>query len=73
MLDEGVRATINSDDPAYFPGYMNENFHTVQGAANLTRDEIIRLARNAFTVSWLEREDREQYLDALEEYAAKPA
>jgi adenosine deaminase len=69
MLDQGVRTTINSDDPAYFPGYMNENLIAVQGAVHLTRDEIMQLARNAFTVSWLAGEDRERYLDALETYA----
>jgi len=73
MLEEGVRATINSDDPAYFPGYVNENLIAVQGAVNLTRDEIMQLARNAFTVSWLAREDRDRYLDALDEYAANTA
>jgi adenosine deaminase len=72
MLDEGVRATINSDDPAYFAGYMNENLIAVQGAVQLTRDEIVQLARNAFTVSWLPREERDGYLDALAAYAADP-
>jgi len=70
MLDAGVRATINSDDPAYFPGYMNENLLAVQGAVQLSRDEIMHLARNAFTVSWLAEADRNRYLDALDEYAA---
>jgi adenosine deaminase len=73
MLDEGVRATINSDDPAYFSGYMNENLIAVQGAVQLTRDEMLQLARNAFTVSWLAENDKDRYLDALNEYAAKPA
>ena len=72
LLDEGVRATVNSDDPAYFPGYMNENLIAVERAAQLTQDELVQLARNAFTVSWLPSEDRERYLDALEAYAAKP-
>lgn len=73
MLDLGVRVTINSDDPAYFPGYLNENLIAVQGAAQLTREEITQLARNAFTVSWLAMEDRDRYLDALDEYAATSA
>ena len=71
LLDAGVRATINSDDPAYFPGYMNENFIAVHEAVPMTRNEILQLARNAFTVSWLAREDQVQYLDSLEEYAAQ--
>jgi adenosine deaminase len=66
-----VRATINSDDPAYFPGYMNENLIAVQEAAHLSRDEVVQLGRNAFTVSWLPQEVRDGYVDALEEYAAK--
>ena len=68
MLASGVRATINSDDPAYFPGYMNENLVAVQRAAQLTRDEITQLARNALDVSWLAQEDRDRYLDALDGY-----
>jgi adenosine deaminase len=70
LLDAGVRATINSDDPAYFPGYMNENLIAVQRAVQLTREEILRLTRNAFTASWLSPADRDRYLDALEAYAA---
>ena len=52
---------------------MNENLIAVQAAVQLSRDEIVQLARNAFTVSWLPREDRDGYLDALEAYAAEPA
>jgi adenine deaminase len=72
LLDQGVRATINSDDPAYFTGYMNENLIAVQEAVNLTRDEIVQLARNAITLSWLAREDRDRYLHSLESYAGNP-
>jgi len=71
MLDQGVQATVNSDDPAYFPGYMNENLLAVQGAVNLGRDEIVQLARNAFSISWLSDDDRDAYLDALDAYAAE--
>ncbi|MGH2528710.1 MAG: adenosine deaminase, partial [Actinomycetota bacterium] len=70
MLDLGMRATINSDDPAYFPGYMNENLTAVQEAVGLTRDEIAQLARNAFTIAWLDEPARARYLDALETYVA---
>jgi adenosine deaminase len=69
MLDHGVRATINSDDPAYFPGYVNENMKAVEEEARLTREEILQLARNAFDISWLPAEDRAHYRDALEAYA----
>ena len=72
MLDQGVQASVNSDDPAYFPGYMNENLVAVQKAVNLTADEIVQLTRNAFASSWLEREAKDKYLDAVESYAAEP-
>jgi adenosine deaminase len=71
MLDQGIRVTVNSDDPAYFPGYMNENLLAVQEAVNLTRDEIVQLARNAFTISWLASEGKARYLTALEAYATE--
>jgi len=70
MLDHGMRATVNSDDPAYFPGYVNENVLAAQAAAGLTREEVVALARNAFTVSWAEPDERARYLDALDAYAA---
>jgi adenosine deaminase len=73
MLDAGVRATVNSDDPAYFSAYVNENLVAVQRAVELSRDEIVQLGRNAFTVAWLPREDRDAYLDALEAYVAEAA
>ena len=70
MLDHGMLATVNSDDPAYFPGYMSENLSAVGAAAPLTREEIVQLARNAFTVAWLPPEERDGYLTALDEYVA---
>jgi len=72
LLDGGVRATINSDDPAYFAGYMNENFVAVQGAVQLSKDEIVQLSRNAFDVTWLPQEERNAYVEALDAYAANP-
>jgi adenosine deaminase len=70
MLDQGVRATVNSDDPAYFPGYVNENLEAVGAAAGLTRDELLCLARNSFAVAWLEEGERSRYADAVDAYAA---
>jgi adenosine deaminase len=69
LLDGGVRATINSDDPAYFNGYMNENFAAVQGAVQLSKNELVQLSRNAFNVSWLSQEDKNGFVEALDAYA----
>jgi len=71
MLDHGLRATVNSDDPAYFPGYVNENVLAAQAAAGLTQEEVVALARNAFTVSWAEPDERTRYLEALDAYTAR--
>jgi adenine deaminase len=70
MLHRDMRVTVNSDDPAYFGGYTNENLVVVQEAAGLTRDEVAQLERNAFTAAWLTEEERAPYLDALDRYAA---
>jgi len=71
MLDHGLPATVNSDDPAYFPGYVNENVLAAQAAAGLTQEEVVALARNAFTVSWAEPDERTRYLEALDAYTAR--
>ncbi|MEU6999154.1 adenosine deaminase [Nonomuraea sp. NPDC046570] len=66
LLDLGVRVTINSDDPAYFPGYVQENL----AALNLSREELLQVERNAFEITWLPRHIKDAYLAELETYAA---
>jgi len=70
MLDRGLKATINSDDPAYFPGYVNENLMAVQAAADLSRAEVVQLVRNAFEAAWLDDQARDEYLGAVDAYVA---
>jgi len=53
MLDKGLVVTVNSDDPAYFGGYVNDNFRAVSGALTLTRDEIAAVVRNSVRASLL--------------------
>ena len=67
MLDEGLLVTINSDDPAYFPGYMSENLATAQREAQLTNAQIVQLVRNGFTASWLSDAERTAYLERVDE------
>ena len=69
MLAKGMRATVNSDDPAYFPGYMNENLVATQEAAELSREQIVQLAVNAFEASWLPPEEKRALRSRLERYA----
>jgi adenine deaminase len=65
MLQAGLKATVNSDDPAYFGGYVNANFIAVADALDLSRDEIILLARNSFTGSFLEPQEQAPHLAAI--------
>jgi adenosine deaminase len=71
MLDLGIRATVHSDDPAYFRGYITENFVCTQEEADLGRKEVVQLSRNAFESTWLPRGTKERYLAELEAYAAR--
>ena len=54
MLDLGLLVTVNSDDPAYFGGYVNDNYFAVAEAVGLDREDLVRLARNSFEASWLD-------------------
>lgn len=58
MLDAGLCVTINSDDPAYFGGYMNANFVQTVNALGLTRDEVVALANNSFEASFIDADRR---------------
>jgi adenosine deaminase len=69
MLDLGLRPTINSDDPAYFGGYLGENWRQTAGALNLTRDDLIVLAKNSFTGSFLSPAEIQQHVSRIDAYA----
>ena len=58
MIDRGLFVTLNSDDPAYFGGYLNENYRAVQEALDLDRGEIEFIARNGFAASFLPPTDK---------------
>ena len=70
MLALGLKATINSDDPAYFGGYMNQNFRETAKAVGLTREEIIQLAKNSFTGAFLPEADQARHLAEIDRVAA---
>ena len=70
MLDLGLCVTVNSDDPAYFGGYVDENFHAVQEGLHLARDDIYRLVRNSFQASFLGAERKQQLLNEMDDYFA---
>jgi len=69
MLDLCLKVTVNSDDPAYFPGYVQENRVAIQEALGLSREELLQLERNAFEIAWLPRHTKDAYLAELDAYA----
>ena len=68
MMDKGLLVTVNSDDPAYFGGYINENYIAIAKALNLTREDIFHLAKNAFTASLLDENRKQQLIELTEKY-----
>jgi len=66
MLDAGLKVTINSDDPAYFGGYVNANFRAASEALDLSRDQLVTLARNSFEGAFLPAADKTRHLAAVE-------
>jgi adenosine deaminase len=71
LLDRGLLATVNSDDPAYFGGYVGDNFEASAAALELSREQLIRLARNSFVASFLSDEAKRAYLDVLDRFTAQ--
>lgn len=68
MLAHGLKATVNSDDPAYFGGYVADNYRAIAMARRLDRDALATLARNSFTGSFLPDEIVAEHLDRLDAY-----
>ena len=68
MLDKGVCVTINSDDPAYFGGYMNENFIAAQQGLNMTKEDLCKISRNAVEASFLEPNLKEMLFEEISLY-----
>ncbi len=66
MLDLNLRATVNSDDPSYFGGYMNDNFKAIIEALPLTREDVKTLARNSFLGSFLSEGEKRAQLAAID-------
>jgi len=71
MLDLGLCATVNSDDPAYFGGYVGENYRAVAAALALDKADLVRLAKNSFAGSFLSEADIARHIAAVDAYAAR--
>ena len=67
MLERGIKVTVNSDDPAYFGGYLNDNFIAVADALNLSGEDIVRLVQNSFEAAFITDGERKAFLKKVEE------
>lgn len=70
MLERGLCVTINSDDPAYFGGYIADNYVATAQALDMTWDQMVQVARNSFRASFLDEASRRRHLDAVDAVAA---
>ena len=68
LLDRGVRVTVNSDDPTYFGGFLNENYYALLYELDMTKEQAVALAENGFKASFLSPERKEGFIHQLHAY-----
>ena len=69
MMDKELLVTVNSDDPAYFGGYMNANYEAIATALQLSKDDIVKLVKNSFRASWLTDTEKAIHFAIIESYS----
>jgi adenosine deaminase len=67
MLEEGLLATVNSDDPSYFGGYLIDNYLAIQEHLDLSEEQIVTLVKNSFIGSFLSAEEKSKYLNEIDD------
>ncbi|MGA7272551.1 MAG: adenosine deaminase [Acidimicrobiia bacterium] len=72
LVESGLMVTLNSDDPAYFGGYLADNFTVVAEELGLGRDDMGRLAANSIEASFLDRDDKDRHLSRIEAWLVAP-
>ena len=65
-----MKVTINSDDPAYFGGYVADNFYALADQAGFTKDMLVQLARNSLEIAWVSDAERARLLGELDAFVA---
>ena len=70
-MQAGLVVTVNSDDPSYFGGYIGDNYKAIQKALNLQREDILELARNSFSASFIDDKSKQSAHDAIDAVAAQ--
>lgn len=72
LLNDGVIVTVNSDDPAYFGGYLDENFIALHKHLGMSRAQTVKLIENSFSASFLDSDRKKAYIEQLELIASDP-
>jgi adenosine deaminase len=73
LLDRGLLVTVNSDDPAYFGGYVGDNLAAAAAALALGQAELVTLARNSFVASFLPQAEKRRHLDQIDRFLDQPS
>lgn len=68
LLEQGVKVTVNSDDPAYFQSYVSDDLFALATKYDMTKKQIIQLAKNSFEISWISEEEKNGYLSMIDAY-----
>lgn len=68
LLSKGVKVSIHSDDPAYFGGYIGNNYYAIADKFNLSEEQVVTLAKNSFETSWISQEQKDIYIKELESF-----
>ena len=70
LLDAGVLVSIHSDDPAYFGGYITDNYERLYNGGLFSKEDMVELAKNSFKASWISPVEKDLYLREIDEYVA---
>ena len=68
LLDEGVKVSVNSDDPAYFGGYIADNYETLATEYKVTPEQLVQIAKNSFETSWISNAQKDTYVQQIDDY-----
>lgn len=71
LLEQGVKVTVNSDDPAYFQSYVSDDLFALATKYELTKEQIVQLAKNSFEIAWISDSEKVNYLKLIDSYVAQ--
>ena len=68
LLDQGIQITVNSDDPAYFQSYISDDMYALAEKYNISKDNIIQIAKNSFNIAWISDDKKKEYCKTIDDY-----